>query len=83
MFYVKTDSKGIIMDVLSYEYPGYEKVMVETLPRDVLGGWHKLEGGQIVEHPELKPLDSDAEITELKNQVADLWEMVLFGGAAE
>jgi len=78
-FYVLIDSESIIRDIIEYQHDGY--VEVETtlpLPLGINGGWFKLEDGKFVEYPELRP--KDLEIEQLKQVVADLAELVLFGG---
>lgn len=67
MFYIKVDKDNVIIDALSYPYSDYVPVDVDYLPTGVMGGWFKLEGGQIVEYPELKPVDN--EIQKLRNDL--------------
>lgn len=79
-FYVMLDNDNVIRDVIDYPHEGYIEIEAHLpLPVGVNGGWFKLENGQIVEYPELKP--TDPEIEQLKQVVADLTELVLFGGA--
>lgn len=79
-FYLQVREDSVITDAIEYPHGDYIEVEADVLPPGVHGGWFKLEEGKIVEYPELKPKDRDGEITELKEQIADLWEMVLFGG---
>lgn len=66
-FYLQVQPDGIITDAISYPYGNYTEFETDYLPIGICGGWFKLENGQIVEHPELKP--SDPEVTELKQQL--------------
>lgn len=68
------------VDAIDYPYNGYIEVELPDthLPAGINGGWFKLENGQIVEYPELRP--KDPEVEQLKQVVADLTELVLFGG---
>ncbi|KMY49246.1 hypothetical protein [Peribacillus loiseleuriae] len=81
-FYLQVQKDGLITDAITYPYGNYIEYEVEHLPPGVNGGWFKLENGVIVEYPELKPKTESEEIADLKNQVADLWELILFGGNA-
>lgn len=65
-FYLKVQSDGIITDAISFPHDGYTEVEVDELPIGVNGGWFKLEDGNIIEYPALKPKD------ELQQQIDDL-----------
>ena len=82
-FYVLLDGDNFIRDVIEYEHDGYAEVELPfPLPVGINGGWWKLENGQLVEYPELKPKDStEIEIEQVKELLADLTEIVLLGGA--
>ena len=83
MYHIRTNSNKIIIDVLSYEYEGYEAVNIETLPLNITGGWFKLIDGRIIEVPELKPIDTASEIDLLKQsqveQDAIIMQLILGG----
>ena len=79
-FYIQTDSNNIITDVVQTPTKGYVVHFAELLPVGVHGGWFKLIDDEIVEVPELKPIDRDEEIEALKEKYnllemdnADLW----------
>lgn len=78
-FYLQVQKDGTITDCISFPHGDYIEFK-GTVPLDILGGWYKLENGVIVEYPELKPKDTNAEIEELRLLVADLTEIVLMGG---
>lgn len=79
-FYLQVQADGTITDAISFPHGNYVEVELEMLPVGVYGGWWKLENGELVEYPELKPKEPADEIEELKSHVADLYELVLFGG---
>jgi hypothetical protein len=55
-FYLQLDENNIIRDAIEYPFGNYIEYETEyPLPVGVLEGWFKLEGGKIVEYPELKP----------------------------
>lgn len=70
-FYLQVDNNDFIRDCIEYQHDDYKQIELNTpLPVGLIGGWFKFENGQIVEHPELKPLpepdytDLDLRITE-------------------
>ncbi len=79
-FYLQVQSDGTITDAITNPYEDYVKFEAEQLPIGVYGGWWKLEDGKLVEYPELKPKDENEELEELRNNIADLWEVILLGG---
>ncbi|QFF98903.1 hypothetical protein PB01_08690 [Psychrobacillus glaciei] len=72
-FYLQVQPDERFTDAIEYPHSNYVKTEASQLPPEILGGWHKLENGKIVEHPELKPKTKDGEIAGLKEQLADLW----------
>lgn len=80
-FYLQLDQENIIRDCIEYPHEGYiEHKTTFPLPVGLIGGWWKLENGQFVEYPELKPVDKDAEIENLKQAIAEL-TILIAGGA--
>ena len=65
-WYIKLNSKNIIQDVISFPYGNYQEIELEDLPDGLAGGWFKYENGQVVEYPELKPIDENAKISALE-----------------
>lgn len=71
--YLQLDQDNTIRDCITFPHEGYiEHETTLPLPIGLIGGWWKLEEGQFVEHPELKPMDKDAEIENLKQAIAEL-----------
>ena len=56
IYYLQVQPDNIITDCITYEYDNYIKWEGE-INEPIHGGWFKLIDGQIVEVPELKPLD--------------------------
>lgn len=75
-FYLKINSENIVVDALSFPYEGYVEYETDELPPGAFSGWFKLENGQLVEYPELKPEDPVDEMTALKNKI-ELQEQAL------
>lgn len=71
-YFMKLSPDNIIEDVITFAYENYIEVELEYLPKDILSGCYKLEDGQIVEYPELRPIDRDGEIEALKDENAEL-----------
>ena len=69
-YYLKTNSDNIVIDALSFPHDGYVEYECDELPQGAFSGGFKLENGQLVEYPELKPDDPVDEMTALKNQLA-------------
>ena len=82
-YYLKVGADGTILDAIDYAYGDYVEFEIDTLPVGVNGGWWKLENGQLVEHPALKPKDETeilrSEITAMELAIAELAEMMLGG----
>lgn len=62
-FYLQVNEENIITDAINYPFEDYVEFdhTEEGLPAGVNGGWWKLEEGQIVEYPELKPIEEIEE----------------------
>lgn len=74
-FYLQLDEKNIIRDVIEFPYSNYIEYETEyPLPIGVYGGWFKLEDGNIVEYPELKPL---APLEERVNETNEMLMLAL------
>lgn len=55
-YYLQINEHNIITDAITYPFENYIEYESDfPLPIGVYGGWFKLEGGTIVEYPELKP----------------------------
>ena len=65
MKYLQVNQDNIITDCISYPFQDYIEFEGEV-PQSVIGGWHKLENGVIVEYLELKPMDKEDKIEILK-----------------
>jgi hypothetical protein len=64
-FYILLDG-NIIRDVIEYPHEGYIEVQLPfPLPIGINGGWWKWQDGQLVECPELKPVDPESLETRL------------------
>jgi len=66
MKYLQVNQDNLITDCITYPFQDYIEFEGEV-PQSVIGGWHKLENGVIVEYLELKPIDKEDEIETLKN----------------
>lgn len=54
--YVQTDKNNVVRDILEYQYSDYEPIELELpLPLGIMNGSFKLENGELVEYPELRP----------------------------
>ena len=69
-FYLQVDSNNIIRDAITYPYGDYIPYDADMLPIGINGGWFKFENGQVVEYPELKPVDKDEQIRQLEEALA-------------
>ncbi|WP_227397373.1 hypothetical protein [Jeotgalibacillus aurantiacus] len=78
--FIKTNSENVITDCIAYEVEGYIEIQLDEVPIGINGGWFKYENGAVLEYPDLKPKNESEEIEVLKNQLADLWNVVLTGG---
>ena len=58
MFYLKTNSDGLILDCVDYFYEDYIPFNGDV-PQFVNGGWFKLIGNDIVEIERLNPRNID------------------------
>ena len=76
MKYLQVNQDNLITDCISYPYGDYIEFEGEV-PQSVIGGWHKLENGVIVEYLELKPMDREDEIEILKTNVASMGETIM------
>lgn len=58
-FYLQINADNIITDAISYPHEGYVEFehSEDHLVAGINGGWFKLEDGQLVEYPELKPIE--------------------------
>ena len=62
-FWIQLDQNDIIRDAVDYQVDGYiEYETAYPLPIGFIGGWFKLENGIVVEVPELKLKDENAEL---------------------
>jgi hypothetical protein len=83
-FYLALDG-DIIVDAIEYPHDGYIEVELPTthLPAGINGGWYRWDGATYVLDEELKQAANELdELEQLKEVVADLTELVLFGGGA-
>jgi hypothetical protein len=56
IMYVQKDLNDVIRDIIEYEHAGYIPVEMEIpLPLGIINGSFKLEGGKVIEYPELRP----------------------------
>lgn len=79
-FYIRLDQDGIIRDILEFPHEGYIEVQMQTpLPAGINGGWYRWDGENLVEVPELKPVDPE----DMRQRLADLEEAIaaILGGA--
>ena len=67
--YLQVRPDGIITDCITYPHEGYVEHEADYIPQGINGGWFKLEGGEVVEYPELKPVTRDEEIEKLKERL--------------
>lgn len=78
-FYLRVDKDNIIQDAITYPHEGF--VPFETdlthLPVGVNGGWFKFENNELIEVPELKPINRDKELELLKQSQAEQDEILL------
>lgn len=87
--YVQTDKNNVVRDILEYQYSDYASIEVELpLPLGIMNGSFKLENGELVEYPDLRPkvvtteeveqrlLEAEQENTTLKESLAGLEETV-------
>lgn len=81
-FYILLDGDNVVRDIIEYPHEGYIEIEADwPLPIGATGGWFKWEDGQFVEYPELRPPNPlEDEVEQLKQVVADLTELILFGG---
>lgn len=75
--YLQVRPDGIITDCITYPHEGYVEHEVDYIPQGINGGWFKLEGGEVVEYPELKPETRDEEIEKLKARLDSTENAVL------
>ena len=74
--YLQLDQNNIIRDCIEYPHEGYiEHEATLPLPIGLIGGWWKLENGEFVEYPELKP---DAPLEERLRAAEDAILALLF-----
>lgn len=54
--YIKLDRHGIVRDVLTYQYEGFEEVEYDdhVLPRNILSGYYKWNGTDFVVDEQMK-----------------------------
>ena len=82
-YYLKVGADGTVLDAIDYAYGDYVEFEADNLPIGVNGGWWKMEDGQLLEYPDLKPKDEAellrSEITALELALAELAEIVLGG----
>jgi len=76
-FYLQVQPDGTITDAIEYPHGNYVEVELDHLPIGVYGGWWKLENGQLVEYPELKPKDVNDEIESLKQSQMEQDEIIM------
>lgn len=81
-FYLQVQNDGTITDAIEYPHNDYVEVELEYLPVGVYGGWWKLEDGELVEYPELKPEDREIDIERLQLEIEELRQIIdiLIGG---
>lgn len=77
IFYLQLDNDNIIRDAITYPVDGYVEYETNLLPISCIGGWFKLENNEIVEYPELKPIDKDTEIEALKQSQAEQDSLIM------
>lgn len=60
-FYLQVNEENIITDAISYPHGDYVEFehSEDFLVAGINGGWWKLEEGQLVEYPELKPIEEE------------------------
>ena len=68
MKYLQVNQDNLITDCISYPFQNYIEFDGEV-PQSVMGGWHKLENGVIVEYLELKPKTETEVISDLKMRI--------------
>lgn len=76
-FYLQVQTDGTITDAITFPYKDYVEVELDYLPQGVYGGWWKLENGELVEYPELKPIDEASEIEQLKQSQTDQDDLIM------
>lgn len=75
--YLQVRPDGVITDCITYPYADYVEHDVDYIPQGIDGGWFKLEGGDVVEYSELKPVTRDEEIESLKARLDSTENAVL------
>lgn len=83
MRFLQVQKDGTITDCITFPHGDYIPFEGEV-PQDILGGWYKLIDGKIVEFPELRPINKEQEIEELKKKQEIMQKAIddlMLGGA--